>query len=1402
MSVERIEVGAGLDGVPTARRFTREVLHRWNRQAVAEAAEVAVTELVTNALLHAVPPVALVVEDLPGEEGVALHVHDRSQGLPVRLRSNLESMTGRGLGLVNALAARWGTELTDTGKAVWAHITPTSAQSASPEVDMEVLLAAFDDDLVDAAHAEETRPDATEPPVRQPVGHRYTITLGDVPTDLLLAAKSHVDELVRELTLSASGAATGVSSALPPHLGELVHTVVTEFSEAREAIKRQAVLAAGRGEDRTTLTLTLPAEAAEAGERYLAGLEEADRYARGARLLTLAAPPQHQVFRRWYVTSLVAALRQAAAGEPPTAAPTFEAYLLDAVDRLAELQQVSQRAARLQRVTAALAEPLGQDQVAETALAAAVAELAAARGSVLLPKEDGDGLRLGAQVNMAPRLVDALRTAVRDGRRLPTTEAYHSGRAMWIESRDELLHQFPALCDVEPDVVSMCAVPLRVAEHVVGALRLSFTASRLFTEDERAFVVALAAAAAQALERARLYESWSQVADRLTRLQAVTAALARARGVNEVLDTTIEHATVLVGATAASLSTLDDDAHTIRTVRVQPPVASRGRDWSIYDLSDPVPAAEAIRTGEPVWAESVAERDERSPALAAVRLDFEHTLVVLPLHAEDRTIGALTLSFKVGERQQERAFLTAFADACAHALVRAWAAERADLSQRRLAFLARASEQLADTLDIERTLRNVARLAVPQIADWSVVHLLHDGELHALAVEHVDPQKLALALEVQRRWPERVADPTGVGAVVRTGVPLHVPDIPAAVTAAGGIPGDPERAAALRQLGLGSVIIVPLIARGRTLGALTFIAAESGRRYDETDLSLAQDLARRAAVAIDNARLFESLGARNTTVAFRAGDATASDAPAQSDQLARLLETMNDAYFRLDTSWRFTYVNSEAERLFYRRREELVGHYIWDEFPEGIGGPYQHNYEFAIATGQQVTFEEFFVPLGRWFEVRATPEPDGLSVFFHEVDERRAAQQGRAQADARLELVVTATRRFAALLEPVEVLDQLADLLVPHLGSFAATGLRAELAAQLRGEPARGRPGDVEVVHVRPGDRAVEEQLSASVGSSQPSAGDPYGFAAVVATGLPQETAEITNGGGLGRGPAYTVPLISRRKTLGAVTVVPPQGGRLDRALIADLATRAAVALDNALLYAAERRTGLELQRNLLPRDLPRPGGIETAVRYLPSTHGALTGGDFYESIEVNGSLVLALGDVAGHGMRSAARMGQLRAIVAALALQGLHPGELLQRIGADIDRLLDLDLATLVVCRYDLGSCQLAAASAGHPPPLLMPPDAPPRYLPLDPGPPLGAGSGDYPEAVVSVPSGTTLLLFSDGLVENRGESLSVGLERLRRALVGVRLAPEAVADHVLAETGRLHGGPDDVALLVLRRA
>ncbi|MGN6473191.1 MAG: ATP-binding protein [Mycobacteriales bacterium] len=304
-----LQVKPGLDGVRAARRLTTATLQSLP-DSLASDAELVVTELVTNAVLHGQPPISLRVQGR--RDRVRIEVLDAGIEMPLRVQNSSDNMTGRGLAVVESLTCAWGVEPADAGKRVWAELGRARRKSLR-------RVARGNPDGVQVTQSPDTAP-------------RYETHLGWVPTDLLVAAKAHIDNIVRELALMQAPADDEIK--LPSETITLLARVTEDFAEARNEIKRQALEAMRRGEVFTDLTLHLPVSAATAGLRYLAALDEADRQARAARLLTIAAPPSHRVFREWYVRALVDRLRAASRGAPPPAIMTFSLVLANELDRV------------------------------------------------------------------------------------------------------------------------------------------------------------------------------------------------------------------------------------------------------------------------------------------------------------------------------------------------------------------------------------------------------------------------------------------------------------------------------------------------------------------------------------------------------------------------------------------------------------------------------------------------------------------------------------------------------------------------------------------------------------------------------------------------------------------------------------------------------------------------------------------------------------------------------------------------------------------------------------------------------------------------------------------------------------------------------------------------------------
>ena len=263
-----------------------------------------------------------------------------------------------------------------------------------------------------------------------------------------------------------------------------------------------------------------------------------------------------------------------------------------------------------------------------------------------------------------------------------------------------------------------------------------------------------------------------------------------------------------------------------------------------------------------------------------------------------------------------------------------------------------------------------------------------------------------------------------------------------------------------------------------------------------------------------------------------------------------------------------------------------------------------------------------------------------------------------------------------------------------------------------------------------------------------------------------------------------------------------------DIQLAGDLASRAAVCLDNARRFERERAMALALQRSLLPRAFPNQCAVEVAHRYQPAQEGV--GGDWYDVIPLSGGRVaLVVGDVVGHGIHAAATMGRLRTAVRNFCALDLPAEDLLSQLDALVESM-DADEAedqrgvgiigaTCLYVVYDpvTGLCTVAAA--GHPSPAVVARDGSVEYLDLPTGPPLGLGGSAYEAVELPIDEGSTLVLYTDGLVESREQDIGTGLERLRAALGGPGRDPEELCASAIGDL--LPERPsDDVALLAAR--
>nr|WP_309484298.1 SpoIIE family protein phosphatase [Streptomyces himalayensis] len=512
-----------------------------------------------------------------------------------------------------------------------------------------------------------------------------------------------------------------------------------------------------------------------------------------------------------------------------------------------------------------------------------------------------------------------------------------------------------------------------------------------------------------------------------------------------------------------------------------------------------------------------------------------------------------------------------------------------------------------------------------------------------------------------------------------------------------------------------------------------------------------------------------------------------------------------------DSEARVQWINTAIEKQVGVSLEEAAGRRLSEILPDGVlltqdgrtvrdvERPIRH----ALRTGEPV------IDVRYRSTTRADPHHQhvwSFSYFRLQDDAGRPIGVCEAGLDVtdsyiarqRLALLSRAGGSIGRTLDVWRTADDLAELVVPEFADAVTVDL---LEPVLRGqEPSPVGPGaeaDLRRVAQRARDTAAGA-VAATLDSAR--------------LRCLTDSAPVTSAAAR----ALVVPLTARGPTLGVASFVrsaprdpfDPQ----EIALAGELASRTAVCVDNARRYAREHATALMLQRDLLPRTLPQPAGVEIAHRYLPAVGPAGVGGDWYDVIPLSGARVgLVVGDVVGHGMGAAATMGRLRTTVAALAALDLAPDELLARLddlvaragapqSADVE---DEDQALGVTCLYavyDPVSRHCVMARAGHPPPVLATPDGRAELVNLPSGPPLGLGGLPFESADFELPEGSMLALFTDGLVESRRRDIDLGVRALCDTLSRSGPGPlENTCDDIVTEL--LPQPPaDDAALLLVR--
>ncbi|OEJ95188.1 SpoIIE family protein phosphatase [Streptomyces thermolilacinus] len=550
--------------------------------------------------------------------------------------------------------------------------------------------------------------------------------------------------------------------------------------------------------------------------------------------------------------------------------------------------------------------------------------------------------------------------------------------------------------------------------------------------------------------------------------------------------------------------------------------------------------------------------------------------------------------------------------------------------------------------------------------------------------------------------------------------------------------------------------------------------------------------------------------------------------------LGGVLRALGTAAYLVDEGGRVLDVNAHAEALLRRSAAELVGRDAHDLLHRDRHGELTPRARCpvreAILAGRARQGEEQWLERGdgsllpvSWL---ATPcaAGDGTAtlVVFHAEEEAAVHLPDESPEPAaslseleRLALLAETTTALTSTLDVDEALRRLVALAVPRLADWAVIDLiteqdevwrtavvHAKGDALVHREDLEGPMPPVPEESPMPLSRALRGVSSALAGP-ETYQGPPDSGVAVEQRRLFEET---------GMHSAVIAPIRGLREVLGALTLGrserPEAFTAADVALLEDITRRAGLALANARLYQRQRKVAETMQRHLLPQ-LPIVPGLGITARYLAAPDASHVGGDWYDAFTLSdGVLALAIGDVVGHDLDAAAGMAQLRNMLRAYAWsQTEPPSKIVDWLDHASLHIAEVSMATMTFGRLTVsedGRCELSWTNAGHPPPLLVTHDGVARYLTDAHGVLLGLGAHrvrvERTDATAELPPGSTLLLYTDGLIEEPGRSLDEGLDRLRRHAASLAHRPlESFTDELL-QRARPPQNEDDVALLALR--
>ena len=911
---------------------------------------------------------------------------------------------------------------------------------------------------------------------------------------------------------------------------------------------------------------------------------------------------------------------------------------------------------------------------------------------------------------------------------------------------------------------------------------------------------------------------------RLAHLHNLTGRLANAVTVRDVCGALVDTAIGSLGADASAVALLSPDGAELETV------AARGypddvlASWSRFPADTPVILSDAITERSVVTVDSAEEALERYPMLAGMGDGYPiGAQAAAPLLAGDDLLGVLGVNFRSTKRFsiEDESLLLAIGRQCAQAIERALLFEAEQRGRERATKLRELASALAAAAS-PHEVADVAALTVVSILgsrEASIGAITADGraiEMIAAEGRTDDPPRLfeRIGLDAPSPWADAVK---GDGPVL-LGSPDELdrryPDLEAGSTDAGD----------------GAWACVSLTASGNAVGAL-FVSYGEPQTFDERERAELQAIADQVAQALERSLLQQAreeagrlsarvdrvkavsgamspdLGVEEVADAVLAEAAEALGAVAGGIGVAaqdgRELEVISTFGVPVEGT-RAVSLEAPGQMADAFRSGEAVLVHGFAELPDApvtalFGQPMRALVATPISAGTRrigviglgfVREQSFSADELRFVEALAEEAGEALELArLFEAEQRALRRAARLQeVTARLARAVTTEDAARAILRGATG-GVGADAASIALASDDGQSLRVTPGLLSRGTLRLQPPFEISI-----GDRSVLAHVYRN--------GRALWIASPEAWESRFEEGFATQRE-LGR-RLYAVPIVAKGEAIGALAVYfreeRPEPSAEDVELIRSFAHQAGVALERARAYEVEHEAAMTLQRNLMPEGTGHAVNVEADGRYLPATRGVHVGGDWYDVVDrPDGSVAFAVGDIAGHGLQAAAAMGQVRSAWRALALSMTEPNAILASLDRFATGVDGAFFSTILTLLLDPSRGELRYASAGHPPALVIEPDGSTRFLEGGRSVPLGLPFDlPRPQAHERLGRGSVLVVYTDGLVERREESLDRGLERLAEVASRVKGRSLTEISDALLELVA-DDRHDDVALLTI---